>query len=246
MSAIDWHVHTYAQLSSSQDYGRELAEEGLPEGTVIQCLMQKRGRGRQGREWVSPMGNLYMSFILRPDCTPDKAGQISFVVAVALSKAIDQYIDDAHKKTLKWPNDILIDGKKCAGILIESTMGDSGNVSALTVGVGVNIIAPPEEAIGLQQVSGKTQVSIHPFRDVFLAEMAVLYTQWKNQGFGPIRTQWLKNAHGLNQPVKATIGDTIHEGIFKDLDKDGALVLTLADGTNKEIRAGDVFFEPVN
>jgi BirA family transcriptional regulator, biotin operon repressor / biotin---[acetyl-CoA-carboxylase] ligase len=240
--SFDWQINTFAQVPSTQDYVRELAEEGLPEGIVVQSLVQTKGRGRQGREWHSPMGNLYMSLLLRPCCPAPVAGQMSFVVAVAVSRAMDLFLADGHSKTLKWPNDILIDGKKCAGILIEAIMGQAGagDVDALIIGIGVNILAPPEEAIALAPIS-KGHVAIHPFRDQVLAELKVAYLDWRREGFGPVRERWLAQAHNLGRPVRAALPDRVYEGIFKDLDKNGALVLTLPDGTEKLIHAGDIF-----
>lgn len=240
--SVQWNTHTYAQLSSTQDYARELAEEGLPEGTVVQALIQTKGRGRQGRDWHSPMGNLYMSLILRPECEAVKAAQMSFVVAVAVSRAIGHFLADGHEKSLKWPNDILIDGKKCAGILIESVMDGKGIVQALAIGIGVNILGAPEGAAQLAGIS-KGPVAIHPFRDQVLAELSVLYAQWKNQGFAPARKKWLDEAHRLGQVIAVALPDGSCEGVFTDIDRDGALVLTLADGTRKLVHTGDVMLE---
>ncbi|MCB9989185.1 MAG: biotin--[acetyl-CoA-carboxylase] ligase [Rhodospirillales bacterium] len=239
---VDWQVHTYASLSSTQDYVRELAEEGLPEGTVVQCLTQTKGRGRQGNEWNSPIGNLYMSALLRPGCTANQAGQLAFVVALAVSAAMDDVIESGHKKTLKWPNDILVDGKKAAGILLESDIqGD--RVEGLTVGVGVNIMAPPEGAAGLQALSGGGQVPIHPFRDKLLAHLGREYECWQGEGFAPVREAWLAQAHGLGQAVKVRLAAEEFSGVFKDLDADGTLLVELADGNVRAVRAGDVYFE---
>ncbi len=241
--SIAWNIHTYTQLPSTQDYVRELAEEGLPEGTVVQAMTQTKGRGRQGRNWISPLGNLYMSFILQPNCTPAVAGQISFVAALAVSAAIDEVIAPGYKKTLKWPNDILIDGKKCAGILIESILDKKNQLRALAVGIGVNILSTPEHAIGLQQVGKGDQIPIHPFRDLLLSHISAYYNHWKDKGFSDIRNHWLAQAHGRDGPVRVTLSDGVFEGIFKDLDKDGALVVTLPDGTERRVNAGDVFFD---
>ncbi len=238
---IDFAVHTYASLPSTQDYVRELADEGLPEGTVIQCLTQTKGRGRHGNEWASPIGNLYMSVLLRPACPADKAGQLSFVVALALSQAMDEVIEAGHNKTLKWPNDILIDGKKAAGILLESALKD-GAVDSLVVGVGVNIMAPPEDAVALQDVSGGAQVPIHPFRDKILDQLAAYYERWRVEGFTALRNEWLAQAHGLGQTVHVRLPSEEFDGTFKDLDKDGALLVELSDGTDRKVTAGDVYF----
>jgi BirA family biotin operon repressor/biotin-[acetyl-CoA-carboxylase] ligase len=152
---VEWKIHTYAQLESTQDYVRSVAEdeEFFAEGVVIQALAQTKGRGRHGNEWQSPMGNLYMSVLLRPECPAQAAGQLSFVVAVALSAAMGEVLADGHVKTLKWPNDILIDGKKVAGILLESNISKLGIVDYVVAGMGVNIMAAPEGAVALAQVS---------------------------------------------------------------------------------------------
>jgi BirA family biotin operon repressor/biotin-[acetyl-CoA-carboxylase] ligase len=238
---MEFKVHTYSQLPSTQDYIKDLAAEDFAEGEVIQCLIQTKGRGRHGNEWTSPMGNLYMSVLLRPDCKADEAGQISFVAAVALSAAIAEYLDEKHTKTLKWPNDILIDGKKCAGILLESDLkGDK--VESLALGMGVNIMAAPEGAVGLNAVTWDIQVPIHPFRDKVLEHLDKYYTQWKKEGFAPIRELWLKEAHGLGQSITARLADKSYEGIFEALDEKGALLLKKDNGDILDISAGEVYF----
>lgn len=236
---INWQVHTYATLPSTQDYVKELAEEGFPEGTVIQSLEQKKGRGRHGREWISPIGNLYMSLLLRPGCPPGEAGQISFVAAVALSAAMDEIVTKGHSKTLKWPNDILIDGKKVSGILIEKE-GD-----AYVLGMGVNILAPPEGAIGLKEVAGDNRIAIHPFRDRALEKFGRYYGKWKKSGFPAIRREWLEQAHGLNKPIAVNFGDKKTEGIFRDLNDEGFLLLEQEGGKTVAINSGEVYFPDV-
>lgn len=240
---IDWKVHTYAQLPSTQDYIRDLAAEDFPEGVVIQCLTQTRGRGRLGNQWDSPMGNLYMSILLRPDCAADRAGQISFIAAVALSAAMDDVTRAGHVKTLKWPNDVLIDGKKCAGILLESDVDPKGLITSLALGIGVNIMAAPEGRIGLRDVAkGAGGVPVHPFRDLVLSHFAAYYMNWKQAGFADIRARWLAQAHGLGQAVTARLGTQSFEGIFRDLDEGGALLLEQEDGKIIKVSSGEVYF----
>jgi BirA family transcriptional regulator, biotin operon repressor / biotin---[acetyl-CoA-carboxylase] ligase len=265
---IDWQVDVHAQLPSTQDYLRDLVMEELPEGTVIQSLSQAKGRGRQGREWHSPIGNLYMSVLLRPECEAAKAGQMSFVAGIAVSAAIDSFIEKGHIKTLKWPNDVMIDGKKCAGILIESslspplppgegwgegTVGTGGQaltqpspggrglsmVDILIVGIGVNILAPPEGAIGLGQISGGRPVPVHVFRDKVLEQLESAYLQWKRQGFSPIRTRWLKQAHAMGETITARFAREEAQGLFKGIDEKGALLLEVA-GQIKSIAAAEI------
>src|SRR5262249_35472488 len=157
------------------------------------------------------------SLILRPMCKPDLAGQLSFVIGLALSAAMDPYVTAEHKKTLKWPNDILIDGKKCAGILLESSLSSDGLVEKLIVGMGVNIHSPPEDRIGLQQVAGEKRLAVHRFRDDILTQIASYYDGWKGAGFELVRRDWLKQAHGLNHKISARLPDRTEKGIFRDI-----------------------------
>ncbi len=230
--AIDFKVHTYASLPSTQHYVKELVAEGLPEGTVVQAIEQRAGKGRHGRKWFSPMGNLYMSVLLRPDCDVAQAGQLAFVAAVAVAAAIDTVLDEKHKLSLKWPNDILIDGKKVCGILIEK------EADGYALGIGVNIMAPPDGAVALNDVTWDIQVPVHPFRDKLLAALGETYSLWQDEGFAKIRSAWLAQAHGVDEPIKTEKG----EGIFRGLSEDGALQLETAEGAILDINSGDVYF----
>lgn len=239
---ISWNIEVFDKLPTTQDLAIVRAEEGVAEGCVIQAMIQEAGRGRQGNTWESPLGNLYMSLVLRPMCTPDLAGQISFVIGLAVSAAMDPYVMPEHKKTLKWPNDILIDGKKCAGILLESSLSPDGIVEKLIVGMGINIHSPPADRIGLQQVAGEKRLAVHRFRDEILAQIADHYEGWKGAGFEPARRDWLKQAHGLNHKISARLADRTEKGIFRDIGPDGALLLEASDGKEVAVRAGEVYF----
>jgi BirA family biotin operon repressor/biotin-[acetyl-CoA-carboxylase] ligase len=242
MTDIDWAIDVSKDLPSTQDLAIAKAAEGAPEGTVIQAMIQTAGRGRHGNQWISPLGNLYMSFILRPMCTPELAGQLSFVIGLALSAAMDPYVTADHKKTLKWPNDILIDGQKCAGILLESSLSAKGVVESLVIGMGVNIHAAPEDRVGLQQVADDKRLAVHRFRDEVLVKVAEYYGGWKAAGFEPVRRDWLKQAHGLNHKISARLSDRTIKGIFRDIDPTGALMLEEGSGKTIAIRAGEVYF----
>ena len=240
---IDFKIHTYASLPSTQDYVRELAEEDFPEGTVMQAFTQTKGRGRQGRTWESPMGNLYMSVLLRPACRADVAGQLSFVAAVALADAIGDVLKPEHKLTLKWPNDILIDGKKAAGILLESELDAQGRIDAIIMGMGVNIHAPPEGAVGLQSVTSEITVPVNKFRDALLQKLDKHYTIWKLEGFAPVRKAWLVRAHGINETLTVKVANREYKGIFRDIDAGGVLKLEGENGSIFDINSGDVYFQ---
>lgn len=240
--AIDWRVNVLGSAGSTQDLAHDAAEAGTAEGYVIQALQQSAGRGRHGNEWESPMGNLYFSFVLRPEkSAPDQVGQLAFVVALALSAAIDPYYDSkAHRKTLKWPNDILVNGLKISGILLESNINQSFETEYLVVGVGVNVFATPEGAIGLDEIKEKP-VYVNVFRDEFLAQFSRVYGLWQEKGFAPIREEWLKQAHGLGGPICVRLPEVSYKGTFEGLDENGALLLD-QEGQQRTFTAGEVHF----
>ncbi|MCB1529827.1 MAG: biotin--[acetyl-CoA-carboxylase] ligase [Rhodospirillales bacterium] len=239
---IDWRVNVVGSASSTQDLAQDAAEAGTAEGYVIQALQQTAGRGRHGNDWLSPMGNLYLSFVLRPErLAPGHAGQLAFVTAVALSDAMGAYLDpERHCKTLKWPNDILVDGLKISGILLESNIKNDSEIEYLVVGVGVNVFAPPEGAAGLDALKEKP-VYVNVFRDDFLACFAESYGLWREKGFAPIREEWLKQAHGLNGPMSVRFPEVSYSGIFDGLDESGALLLD-QEGRTRTFTAGEVYF----
>lgn len=234
---MDWQVQTFASLSSTQDHLKSIASE-CDEGLVIQALTQEEGRGRHGRNWFSPMGGLYMSVLLRPNCESVYAGQLSFVVSLALSAAMHEYSEQEYEITLKWPNDVLINGFKSAGILLETDL-DRHELSAVYVGIGVNILSAPENAIELSKVIGDKRIAVHPFRDRVLHHLSAYYEQWQTEGFPVIKAQWMEQAHGLDNNLTVTTPGHEKTGIFKGLDDEGALLLEI-DGSIQKIYAGDV------
>ena len=240
---IEWHVENYQKISSTQDLAHIAANEGKPQGTVIQALMQDAGRGRHGNKWNAPVGNLYMSFLLRPDYDLNKAGQVSFIAACALARTLEDYLDDKkHTLKLKWPNDVLIDGLKVSGILLESNLQDN-TLNSLIVGIGVNIFNKPDLAICLNDVS-KHPVYVNRIRDEILHEFNVFYTLWQTKGFDAIKNFWEERAYGINQEMTARLPNTQHQGIFKGINKDGSLILSEKDtSTERIIHAGEVHFE---
>lgn len=237
---IQWRIEQYQRVLSTQDYIHDAIATGEEEGLVVQALTQQGARGRHGNKWEAPIGNLYMSLLLRPNCDLAQSGQLAFVVAVALSQALDDYIDGAkHTKTLKWPNDILVNNQKICGILLESDVREN-LLNAVVVGVGVNIFKAPDFAIDLNTVA-KEPVYVNKVRDNCLDKLRETYVLWQETGFAPIREMWLKQAHGLNQPITARLPSESHKGVFKGITEEGSLILD-QDGENRIIHAAEVHF----
>lgn len=239
---IDWRFDLYQKVLSTQNYVHDAIALGEPEGLVVQTLQQQGARGRHGNKWDAPIGNLYMSILLRPHCDLAQAGQLAFVIAMALSDALDDYIDPKkHSKTLKWPNDILIDNRKISGILLESDIREN-KLNAIVAGIGLNIFKAPELAVALNDIA-KEPVYVNKVRDNILDKLGIYYDIWQEKGFAPIREAWLKQAHGIGQPITARLPEVSFKGVFKGITDEGSLILDM-DGTDKIIHAADVHFGP--
>lgn len=241
---INWQIKVLSKTNSTQDIVMLAAQEGDAEGYTVQAMTQTSARGRHGNQWDAPMGNIYISFLLRPNCDLSRAGELGFVIAVGLSNTIDIYLDkEKHTKTLKWPNDILIDGLKISGILLESNL-KNGHLDGIVVGIGLNIFNAPEFGTCVNNVA-KEPVYVNKVRDAMLKEIAKTYDIWQAEGFTPIRNKWLENAHGLGQGITARLPKESFKGIFGGLTEDGSLILKQDNGEDKIITAGNVHFGEV-
>jgi BirA family biotin operon repressor/biotin-[acetyl-CoA-carboxylase] ligase len=229
------------------------AAAGAPEGTLVWARSQTAGRGRRGRTWQSPPGNLYVSLVLRPDCPLEQAAQLSFVAAVALGEAVDAVLPRGPALRFKWPNDLLLDGAKVSGILLEAAT-DAGALQSVVIGIGVNIAsAPPAASDSAETASGAgypatslaaagSIVTAPVLLQGLAGALLAWRERWSRQGFAPVRAQWLRFARGPGETVTVRLpGETLH-GRFEALEADGAMVLALADGRTRRVTAGDVFF----
>jgi BirA family biotin operon repressor/biotin-[acetyl-CoA-carboxylase] ligase len=243
----DYHLLSYDTLDSTNEEAKRLAAGGASHGAFIWAKRQTDGRGRMGREWASPEGNLYVSVLLSPPCAPEQCPGLSFVAAVAVAETLASIVDTDHQIALKWPNDIIMDDKKLGGILLESfTVPDMSGQEKhwVVVGVGVNIDSHPEHVLfpatslkdaGLEIISAKIVLSR------FIEHFARTYDIWAQKGFAATRKAWLKYAWRLGNTMQVASGDTVHEGVFSGMDERGQLQLTSGDKT-LQIVAGDVRF----
>lgn len=218
---------------------------GLSGPTWILALRQTRGRGRRGRDWRDPEGNFAASYVTRPGGPPDQVALRSFVAALALHDALITVTGRPEAFALKWPNDVLLNGGKLAGILLES-IGHGAQVGHLVIGIGVNLrMAPVAEEGAVPPVSlmGETGASVAP--EEFLDLLAPAFARWEDQlvtyGFAPIRRAWLDRAARLGQVITARTVTESHTGTFEGIDATGALQLRDARGL-RAIPAADVYF----
>lgn len=231
-------IRTVAQTGSTNDDVAALARQGAPEGLWLRAERQSGGRGRQGRRWHSPPGNLYASTLVRLRPGDPPAPTLALVAAVALHEVASSFAITGVGIEIKWPNDLLVAGAKLSGILLERID------ESIVVGFGVNLADHPDEsarpAINMGMLGGV------PDPDRFLAALAESFARWlrrwREEGLQPIRERWLAAAHPLGTALSTHDpgGDRL-EGLFDGLDENGALRLRLSDGAVRVIHAGDVF-----
>jgi BirA family biotin operon repressor/biotin-[acetyl-CoA-carboxylase] ligase len=230
-----FNIQHHERIGSTNDEARRLAASGAPHGTVVHADEQASGRGRFGRTWFSPPGNLYLSVLLRLDLAPERISELSFVTAITVADTIDALLPKQSKATLKWPNDVLVNDGKIAGILVESVEG------AQIIGIGVNVLEAPRNAPYKTStlVGAGGIATVDGARDILLDGLAKHLEYWAEHGFESILAEWLARAHPIGTPLRASIGGLTEEGLFAGLDADGAMLLDTADG-RKRIVAADV------
>ncbi|WP_170445056.1 biotin--[acetyl-CoA-carboxylase] ligase [Ruegeria arenilitoris] len=240
-------LHILQEVDSTLNEAARIAPTAT--GPVwIMAHHQTAARGRRGRAWSNPQGNLAATLLLRPEGNPEQAALRSFVAALALFDACVSVTGRAQGLALKWPNDVLLNGGKLAGILLEST-GQGRVVSHLAIGIGVNLAdAPDPETVeqgALRPVSLLSETGAQVSAEDFLTELADAYAKLEQQfvtyGFEPIRKAWLARAAKLGEVITARTGASETVGTFETVDAGGNLVLNTAKG-RVSIPAADVYF----
>lgn len=237
-------IETFDEIDSTLLEARRRAERGELQPVWLIAKTQTAGRGRRGRAWASLDGNLLATYLAAADRPPGEIALLGFAIGVAIAEAFDSYLG-AGRATLKWPNDVLIDGAKASGILIDSGAGASGPWAAMAF--GVNLAAAPEgidqPTICLRQLLPPDAPTPTPL--AFLARMRprleALDAQVRTHGFSPLRQAWLSRAHGLGQQARVAQGGETLEGRVVGLSERGELELDTAEG-RRLVSAGDVYF----
>jgi BirA family transcriptional regulator, biotin operon repressor / biotin---[acetyl-CoA-carboxylase] ligase len=234
-------LQRFDAIDSTNEEGKRQARAGAPEGTLIWAGAQTAGRGRRGRAWISPAGNLYFSLVLRPGKSAGAAAQLGFAAALAVAEAVAPALPKGVRLGLKWPNDVLLDGRKLSGILLESQASD-GHLDWLVVGIGVNLASFPEgvDYPTTSLAAAGAAVTVEALLEAVTGRFAAWYERWREGGFPPLREAWLARAEGLGAAIRVRLATGESEGRFAGLDEEGALLLDAADG-RRRVAAGDVF-----
>jgi len=234
-------IHYFPQVASTMDIARNLARKGCPDFTVVIAGQQKKGRGRLQRKWLSSEGGLYFTLVLRPEIPPVLSFRINFSASLTLARTLQRMFD--INALVKWPNDILVDGKKITGMLSEME-AESERVSFINIGLGINVNNDPTSrepmAASLKKILGRDvsrKALLSEFLDDFEARM--------NSGnFDNIISEWKEYTMTLGRRVKVVTTNDVSEGIATDVDENGALMLELENGSVKKVIYGDCFLKP--
>lgn len=237
-----FRVAAFDVLGSTNDEALDRIKAGDPGGLFVVADRQTGGRGRQGRSWVSPPGNLYATLALVDPCAPSVAPRLGFVAGVAMATALRRLCGGDERLAIKWPNDVLFDGAKLAGLLLEGTMLPTGRFGCV-IGFGVNCLSHPEAlpypATDLREAGWDLEA-----KTVLVAlatEMDAALSIWnEGSGFEAVRARWLSMAAGLGEPVRVAMHGRIVEGTMAGLDGTGRLRVATSSG-EVAIDAGDVF-----
>ena len=235
----------FDEIDSTNAEARRRAEAGQGGPLWITALRQNAGHGRRGRAWETGAGNLAATLLMLTDRPAAEAAQISFVAALAVADLAEDYLS-ADLVRLKWPNDLMIGGRKGCGILVESGRREDGALW-LATGIGVNLATPPAVSERPATAFAEHMRTPPPAPREALAVLAAAFARWlevwDSQGFAPLAKAWTSRAQGLGGRCTARLGAETVEGVAEGMDLDGGLRLRLADGAIRRITAGDVFFE---
>jgi BirA family biotin operon repressor/biotin-[acetyl-CoA-carboxylase] ligase len=254
-SEIRWKLKTkifgrdiisYKKVDSTNDIAYHLAEKGVKAGTAIIAEEQSRGKGRHGRHWVSPSkGGIYLSCILRPKIPPNEIPRITLFAAVAVAKAIRDVT--SLDVSIKWPNDLVLDGKKVCGILTEMK-AEQDSVDFIILGIGINVNTPlkqlPKGSTSLKDELNnhniKRSISRVELTKQVLERLEEFYSILERNGFEPIIDAWKGLSNMLGSRIKVILPGRTFEGLAHDINPDGALVVRLDSGILEKVSSGDV------
>jgi len=238
-------IFHFSDTDSTNIRAEHLANEGTPEGAVVVAECQMRGKGRRGRIWFSPPGEgIYASVILRPQISPNEAPKLTLMASVAVAETVLSYAP--MDVGIKWPNDVLIKGRKVAGILTEIS-AEMDRVHHVIIGIGLNVNTPSEnfppdirdEATSLFIETG----TIFPRAGILrtcLERLEKQYETFKAHGFDPVMNRWKQLTDIIGKRISVDVIDTTHPGLVHDISEDGFLILRDQDGSLRRIISGDV------
>lgn len=240
---INYNLLHFESMDSTNAEAIRLAKSGITGNLLIVAVEQTSGRGQRGRHWVSLKGNLHLSIMLESDKNLKQLSQLTFLTANVLADTIESFCTTPEAKIeLKWPNDVLVNGKKVAGILLESIKVD--NNQYVIIGIGVNIKHAP--IIENRLVASLKEVieyngNAEELMDRLVKHFDRCYLEWeRDQDFSKIRTKWLTRAHDMNKIVTIDNGEGRISGLFRGIDEEGSIIIELASGQISKLNYGEI------
>lgn len=229
--------------STNAELKRRVEQGEAPDRLVAWAIEQTKGRGRHGRPWSGPAGNLMCSILLRPNCGLPAAAQLGFVAALAVIDTVRPLLPDRQDIALKWPNDVLVGGRKVSGILLEAGGWMPGAPGWIVVGTGVNLVYHPADtewpATDVRAEGGRYATAEQAL-EAYCAAFEHWNARWSREGFDPVRREWTRNAYGLGERIVARTERGTITGRMLGIDPDGSLVLESDAGTECRISAADI------
>jgi len=237
---------TFDEIDSTNAEAARRAGAGDAGPYWLLAARQTAGRGRRGRSWTSEPGNLFITYLGVSDRPPGEIALLSFAVALAVADVADNVLGRAAA-LVKWPNDVMVLGRKISGILLESGALGAGR-TWVAVGIGINIASAPTDVdqpiAALSALANGKTISVESVEQVLRRRLGFWSGRIEREGFAPIREAWLARAHGMGAAATARLGNEEVAGVMRGLGADGALELELPDGRTRLITAGEVFFGP--
>lgn len=234
VSVADIDLFAYSVLGSTNDEAKRLVGLGKRGPLAVWTAEQPDGRGRSGRNWAGTRGNLMVSLLLHPDRTPAEAGSMSLVAGLAIVDCARKLGKDAR---IKWPNDVLLEDAKLAGVLVEAG-SNGGKLDWMIVGIGLNLAEAP--ALDRPTVCIGPDVPVEAALERVVEAVLERYREWLDGGFPAVHEEWLERAAWLGRAVRVGEGLSAVEGIVRTVDADGSLVLCDAAGVERRLAAGEV------
>lgn len=243
--ALAWRLCWHDTLPSTSDACIEAAMQGEAAGLAILARTQTAARGSRGRSWTSIPGNLLLSVLLRPRRHAAEASRFALLAGVALAETLAGLLADPASLTLKWPNDLLLDGRKLAGILVDSAATSDGQIDWLVIGIGVNLVAAPE-ATDMPAIALSTRLplggvpAVRTLADALLARLGAWLAIEAAQGFAPVRAAWMGRSVALGTPIGFRHASARISGRFAGIDAEGALLIEDEEGALRRFSSGEV------
>lgn len=239
---MNWRLEIYPELGSTSDLCAARAAAGEPAGLAVLALRQTSARGSRGRGWQSPAGNLSLSVLLRPKDSAADAGRWPLAAGVAVVDAARPLLPEPGALTLKWPNDVMLRGRKLAGVLIDTTLDRAGALASVIIGIGANLAVAPDVG-GRETACLADEGIVPPAPEKFARSVLERLAYWEGlpepDGFAALRAAWLACAHPLGMPLTVLYGTSRLDGAFRGLSPEGHLLLQTPEGL-RTLSTGEV------